>query len=309
MPGEKALFCTGIGAMKDTFGCITRTVWELSRLIGRDRENYSLRADYLRYYHESRLFVERRLDVAEEHRSFLLLQQRDSICCLLLHGLGGTPAEMRPLGNFLFDRGYTVYGMRLVLGADFEIAKSNSGRKTFAPIFAAGSPNREGYDWERCLCDARSVLSSLMIFSPDIILFGFSFGATLALELLRDGSSKGAVLIAPGLYPATDPRSAFLLSIRKLTPKVAARLFPREFALLDFVERTRERIEFIDRPILVVQARGDKVVSQRGLRFLKERARNPKSRFELLESPRHVIVTGPDAPRVFEVCGDFLKNL
>jgi carboxylesterase len=33
--------------------------------------------------------------------------------CLLIHGFTGAPTEMRPLGEFLAGKGYTVLGVRL----------------------------------------------------------------------------------------------------------------------------------------------------------------------------------------------------
>ena len=37
----------------------------------------------------------------------------NSTGCLLIHGFTGTPKEMRPLGDFLADKGYSVLGIRL----------------------------------------------------------------------------------------------------------------------------------------------------------------------------------------------------
>ena len=37
----------------------------------------------------------------------------NSTGCLLIHGFTGAPMEMRPLGDFLAEKGYSVLGIRL----------------------------------------------------------------------------------------------------------------------------------------------------------------------------------------------------
>jgi len=37
----------------------------------------------------------------------------DRVGCLIVHGFTGTPYEMRPLGDYLFEEGHTVLGVRL----------------------------------------------------------------------------------------------------------------------------------------------------------------------------------------------------
>jgi len=297
--------------MKDALARINHSVWELSKLVARHPENYTMRAEFLRYYHESRLFGERRANVPEEGRSFLLLQERESLCCCLLHGVGGSPAEMRPLGEHLFRSGYTVYGMRLALGDGAPGTRPGERARRRTPLrpWRRDGRGRATVDWELCLADTDVALGALLTFSPNVYAFGFSFGGAVALNLLRDRPLKGAVLIAPGLFPASAGRSGLFTVVRRLAPFVAREAFPREYALLEFVERTRARISAIEQPVLVVQASRDPVVSPRSLRFVKERAKNPKSRFEFIDGSRHVLVTGDDSKRVFSLCTDFLREM
>ena len=240
-----------------------------------------------------------------------MLQERESLCCFLLHGIGGSPAEMRPLGEHLFRSGHTVYGIRLALGGDGAGARpAQNGRRLAGRLLRRrDGRDRSGYDWERCLADADTVLGMLLTFSRNICVFGFSFGGALALNLLRDRPLKGAVLIAPGLFPASDGRSALFSFVRSLAPFVAREAFPREYALLEFAERTRGRLTAVEQPVLVIQASRDRVVSPRGLKFIKERAKHPRSRFELIDSARHVIVTGEEARGVYSLCTDFLREI
>ena len=42
-----------------------------------------------------------------------------SIGCLLMHGFSATPEEMRPLGDFLASKGYSLIGVRLAGHANY----------------------------------------------------------------------------------------------------------------------------------------------------------------------------------------------
>ncbi len=296
--------------MKNTLARINHSVWELNALIAKHPESANLRGDFLKFFHENRIYLERKKGVPEEDRSFLLLQDRDAPCCLLIHGAGGTPAEMRPLGRYLFDAGYTVYGMSLALTA--EHADGSAVRRGLEKLSLKRMRERGGvqelYSPDRSLSDAEVVLKALLTVTPRTYLVGFSFGGTVALRLMRRQHVRGAILIAPGLYPMTRGKVAAFSVLRRLAPFAAKQVSPLEFKLGEFIERTREGLKPIDLPILVVQAARDNVLSTKGVSFLKRLAKNPKSKFVLLESARHVIVKGEDADKVFRLCADFLRE-
>ncbi|MDD4856871.1 MAG: hypothetical protein PHD74_02055, partial [Candidatus Krumholzibacteria bacterium] len=65
----------------------------------------------------------------------------------------------------------------------------------------------------------------------------------------------------------------------------------------------------VKQPILVVHASRDRIVSPKSLHYLRSISSNPKSRFELIKSDRHVIVKGDEAAQVFKLCGDFLREI
>jgi carboxylesterase len=309
--GSRRRACGGV-RVKDTLARIDHSVWELGRLVAKNPESFTLRADFLKFFHESRIFIERKVGVSETDRSFLYLQNREALCCLLLHGAGGSPAEMRDLAEHLFQAGFTIYGINLSLGAGGSGPSRNSGRGRFQwrkfLDTGRGSPVRGGYNWERCLLDSKVVLSALLTFSPNTYVVGFSFGGTIALNLMLNSPVKGGVLISPALYPAANGRSLAFKVVRSVAPFAAKGIIPKEFTLMQFLERTRSRVKKIQQPILVIHAARDKVVSPKSLHFLKSVSSNPKSRFELLPGDRHVLVKGEDAARVFKLCEEFLRE-
>lgn len=295
--------------MRQTLARINQAVWELGKLIAKDPGSYDVRADFIRFFHEARLFHERKKAVPEVDRSFLLLQERESPTCLLLHGVGGTPAEMRPIGEHLERSGFTVYAPRLALGDDASaVPTPRAAARLLAPLQRRSSA-RGGYNIERCVADTGAVLDSLLMFSPDTSLVGFSFGGALALRFMGGKPVRAAVLLAPGLFPAASLRLRLFSAMRAVAPLAARGGFPREEALLRFSESTRERVAAIEQPVLVVQSARDRVVSSKGLRFVERRSKNPKSRFVTLEGDKHVIVSGDGAQNVFRLCTDFLREI
>jgi esterase/lipase len=289
--------------VKNTLARISHSVWELNKLIAKRSESFDLRSDFLRFFHEDRIYLERKRGIAEENRSFLLLQNREALSCLLIHGAGGTPAEMRSLGRHLFDAGYTVYGMRLSLNPEAGVSKASR------PIWKKFSGrHHDGYHCDRALSDAEIVLRALLTFSPRTYVVGFSFGATIALRLIQRHPARGALLLAPALFPVMRGRFAAFSVLKRVAPFAAKQVSPLEYSLGEFVERSRTHLKAIELPILVVQAARDSVLSSRGVAFLKTLARNPKSKFVLLESARHVIVKGEDSEKVFRLCTDFIRE-
>ena len=298
--------------MKDTLARINHSVWELNKLIAKNPDSFSLRTDFIKFFHESRVFIERKKSIPEADRSFLMLQQREALCCFLLHGAGGSPAEMRSLGDHLFKTGYTVYGMRLALDTDgnnSSRAASSGRRLSWSGFKKQGKAKpKSGFNWERCLADAEIVLGALLTFSPNTYAVGFSFGGTVALNLLQEFPLKGAVLIAPALFPVQDGRYVAFRVVRAVAPFAAKGITPREYALLEFLKKTRASLKTVQQPILVIHGAREKIVSSKSLHYLKGIATNPKSRFELLDSDRHVLVKGDDAAAVFRLCTDFLRE-
>ena len=298
--------------MKDTLARIDHSVWELGRLIAKNPESFTLRADFLKFFHESRIFIERKVGVSETDRSFLYLQNREALCCLLMHGAGGSPAEMRNLAEHLFQAGYTVYGINLALGANGSQSSRDSSRGRFHwrrfLDKKRGNAVRSGYNWERCLLDSKVVLGALLTFSPNIYVVGFSFGGTIALNLMQEAPVKGAVLISPALFPSADGRYLAFKLVRSVAPFAAKGIVPKEYTLMQFLEKTRSRLKKIQQPILVIHAARERIVSPKSLHFLKGASANPKSRFELLQSDRHMLVKGEDSALVFKLCAEFLRE-
>lgn len=295
---------------------IDQAVWELRERVRQSPGNLTLRKDLLRFFHESALFIERRGGVPERDRSFLLLQQREALGVLLLHGAGGTPDEMRPLGDYLHSLGFTVFGLRLPI----DPRSSDTGFVDYARRMISRRGKESGErgaaagcgagGWSGCLAQAEIALDTMLAYSSDTYTAGFSFGGTIVLNLMRSRAVKGTILLSPGLFPSGGTRYAIFKAARRVLPQLTRRIMPVRSTILDLITMTRMALgDEIREPILMIQAADDPVLSARGYQFLQKRSRNPASRFVLLPSGGHVIVTGDQSREVFRICGDFIKGI
>ena len=292
--------------MGNAFVNINQTLWEVHKKLQRHPGNPDLRRELLKLFFESAQYLERRNRIPEEERSFLLLQERESLCCMLIHGGGGSPREMRPLGNHLFENGYTVYGIRLPL----EVHQNTPVRRFPRAPFQLKRRVQNGapLSWSTCLSASEVALETLMEYTPNTYLFGFSFGGTIVLNLIQRYEVKGAVLIAPAVIPLATTRGILFRALRKVARPAARRIAPREDTMLDLMERTRANFKTVQQPILVVQAADDPIISMKGFNLLRGKAANARSRFVRLERGGHLLVDSDAGRDVFTMCSDFIKE-
>lgn len=301
--------------MVKTLERINQSIWELREQVRVHPEVFDYRKDLLEFWVDSKIFVERRSGVPEPERSFLKLQKREAASCLLIHGAGGTIGEMRPMAGHLFRLGFTVLGIRLPIDPNY----SDSGLTEYVKALVGrgggkgrnGSRGNGGGTWSACLAQAEVALDTLLVCSPDSCVAGFSFGGTIALNLMQKFPVRGTILLSPGLFPVGGSRFATFWTARRFMPGLTRRVMPVRSMMLDMIERTRSNLGSgpIDNPMLVIQAADDPVISARGYQFLQKRATNPKSKFVLLAKGGHVIIKGEDSGKVFGYCGDFIKSV
>lgn len=116
---------------------------------------------------------------------------------LLIHGFPGTPAEMRPLGEWLAERGWHAHGILLPgFGAQFAHLADRKSRDWVTAARAA---------WRKLRAD----------FGGPALAVGYSMGASVALHL-ELGPADRLVLAAPlwsfpGVLPKIFPLAHLLL--------------------------------------------------------------------------------------------------
>lgn len=123
----------------------------------------------------------------------------DSTGCLLVHGFGGSPAEMRPLGDYLHAQGYTVRGVQL-------------------PGHTGSLEALQGVTWRDWYAALEADFTLMRARCARLVLVGFSLGGALALLLAHRRLCDSVVALATPLKLAGDWRLGFLPVARYVTP-------------------------------------------------------------------------------------------
>ncbi len=121
--------------------------------------------------------------------------------CLLVHGFTGAPKEMRWMGEYLVDRGYTVLGIRLAGHA----TRPEDLQRT------------QWRDWLASVEDGWHLLGRA---TTPVFVIGLSMGGALALTFAARFPVKGVVAMATPYELPPDPRLPFLRWLHPLMPYV-----------------------------------------------------------------------------------------
>jgi carboxylesterase len=118
---------------------------------------------------------------------FLLKGDSSKPACLLIHGFTGTPKEMRWMGEYLNQQGYTCLGIRL------------TGHATHPEDMIRS----RWTDWLASVEDGYHLLCGL---TDDIFLVGLSMGGILSLLLSTQLKVKGVIAMStPSRLPTDYP--------------------------------------------------------------------------------------------------------
>jgi carboxylesterase len=194
------------------------------------------------------------------------------IGCLLLHGFTGSPAEMRPLGEYLSAKGIAVN----------------------APLLAGHGSQPDDLNqvaWQDWVSSAEEALAALKASCQSLFLCGLSMGALLACHLaLEHPECAGLILYAPALKVRNRwlPLAPLLQKIIHqfphgdstdlVDPEASARLwhyptYPVAGAaqLLGLQRRVRRTLRRIQMPTLVFHSTADGSVHPDSARLLCKR--------------------------------------
>jgi carboxylesterase len=238
------------------------------------------------------------------------------LSALLIHGLSGTPYEMRYLGERLAAAGVRVLGVRLNghAGAPEELGASDHSNWYESAV--------EGFERLRQFGDANVVI-------------GLSMGAILAARLAADQREAvaGLVMLAPAFFLPTKTRVALRLmrparawgdkvyfrsgvgsdihddAARSVHP--GTRLMPlgAALSLVDLSERIRPRLSEVVQPALVIHSRLDHTCPHdRNVDFVMRHLGSADKRAVALEESYHVIAVDSEKDRVADETLDFLAQ-
>jgi carboxylesterase len=239
------------------------------------------------------------------------------VSALLIHGLTGTPYEMRYLGEQLAARGVRVRGVKLA---------GHAG--TPEELGAAGYDN-----WYESVVNG---LEELRQFGEPNVVVGLSAGAVLAARLTADQAESvaGIAMLAPAFFLPTSIRVA-LRALRGTLGSIVERIYlfnpeasdihdaaarsihpncrlmpmsaPME--LLDLSAVVRPMLARITQPALVMHARRDHTCPMRkNVDYVMRHLGSGEKRAIELEESYHVITVDSEKERVAGEVADFVER-
>lgn len=269
-------------------------------------------------------------EMAQNAASFFYPGSRTGI--LLIHGLTGTPTEMKYVGKGLAQAGFTVYGMQL------------AGH-------CAGETELLATGWRDWYASVETAYEELRQKVDHVFVAGLSMGAVLALHL---AAQRPEGLAGVALYSTTlwyDGWSVpwigrlnflfrFLLRLgigrnrsfieappygikdKRLRQRVAASMFGgdseaaglpgnpwRSLAeLYDLVALVKAELRRIETPVLILHSDNDDVASDRNATYIERRLAGPVRKI-LLDDCYHMITVDKQRGEVVQQTAMFMTEL
>jgi len=227
---------------------------------------------------------------------------------LLIHGFTGSPPEMRLVGDYLHQRGYTVSGP-LLPGHGTTMDDMNRHKWT---------------EWTECVEDA---LIDLRTRCETVFVAGLSMGSVLTLYLAAHYPRlSGAILYAPATWVANRliylaPVMKYLIRQRPKSddsdltdPEADLRLWSYEeypvFAAHEFLKLTRyvrRALPKIACPLLVIHSTLDTAIHPDSARRTYERAGSADKELVTLHNSGHCITVDSEWESVAEKTYEFIQ--
>jgi len=227
---------------------------------------------------------------------------------LLIHGFTGSPPEMRLLGDYLHERGYTISGPRLP-GHGTTVEDMN---------------RRKWTEWTGCVEEA---LADLQARCEMVFVGGLSMGSLLTLylaahhpELCGIITYSPAVVVASRLIYLT-PVLKYLLPTRNQSgesdltdPEADLRLWSYDqdpilaaHELLKLIRQVRRLLPQVRQPLLVIHSALDTVIHPHSAQFTYERAGSADKELITLRNSGHCITVDSEWEFVAEKTYEFIQ--
>ncbi len=224
---------------------------------------------------------------------------------LCLHGLTGTPYEVRPIAEALVDRGVRARGIDMAghAGSVEDLARSTRS------------------EW---LERARAELAALRAEHDRVYLVGVSMGGLVSLRLAQTEVVEGLVVVGVPLalappIPQLLPILRFFASSRRKRgsdiqepsararhPGLPAMPFDAVLELIRFQAEVVPELSRIEAPILIAHGALDRTARPRDAHRLHAEVGSTEKELFLLERSGHVATVDYDGPALATAAADFL---
>jgi carboxylesterase len=236
---------------------------------------------------------------------------------LLVHGLTGTPYEMRYLGERLSEAGVRVFAVRLAghCGTPEELGATNHN------------------SWYESVVDG---LQRLRAYGDPVVVVGLSMGGVLSARLAVDQGEalSGVVMLAPAFFLPFWQRAA-LAAIKRFGP-LAANIYLRSAAgsdihdaaarqvhpsthlmplsaalsLCELSAMVRPRLSRLTQPALLIHSRRDHTCPfDKNVNYVMDNVGSARKRLVTLDESYHVITVDTEKERVASEVLGFIREL
>lgn len=222
---------------------------------------------------------------------------------VLIHGFTGSPSEMRPLGDYLNQEGFTVIGPRL------------SGHGTSPDEMAQTA-------WPHWYSSVEDSYHLLRPICATIAVVGLSMGGLLAFKLAAEYPLAQVVSINTPIFIA-DKRLSLLPMYRlfqDFVPKKRRKLaadpaynvsYDRTplsslSSLMQLIKHVDQLLPAVRTPTLIIQSRNERTVRPESARHIYDCLGSSHKRIEWLEHSGHIATLDVDYRQVFAAVEEFL---
>ena len=225
---------------------------------------------------------------------------------LLIHGFTGSPAELRPLGIFLRNHGFTVY----------------------APLLAGHGTTPEDLkkttwqDWWKSVLKGYQRLKSQEM--EQIFVIGHSMGGLLSFYLATQRSVTGVISLCTPIW-LRDWRASFVPILRYFIPyhqrskkkedHIENQIVPYDRTPLSSIEelkklmkKVKQQIPKVEVPTFVVQARQDETILPKSADYIYEQLASKQKTISWYEHSSHLITLDKERDRLFEEIYTFVQR-
>jgi carboxylesterase len=233
----------------------------------------------------------------------------NGIGCLLIHGYTGAPKEMRWIGEYLGNQGYTVLWIRLAGHA----TQPQDMRRT------------RWQDWITSVEDGYYLLKGCV---DQVFVIGLSMGGILSLLFASQNPVSGVVPLSTPYALPDDSRLPFIKIISLFVPWVkqgppdwhnpeAAKdhvcypYFPTRavIQLGDLLREMRSALPRVQVPVLLIHSKQDTGVAPRNTEQIFTTIGSKDKQLFWVENSGHVIPREPDRHLAFKITDEFIGRV
>lgn len=209
---------------------------------------------------------------------------------LLVHGGGGSPADLEPLALDLARRGRTVLAPLL-------------------PAHGRGDDALGELRFDALSARALEAFDALAAASArPIPVVGLSLGGVLGIRIAVLRPAAAFVALAPALRPFVVSRALALAGRALVNPRAAGVRYRWQREVWRGIRATEAQIARLAAPLLVIHSRDDSSVSIRGARLLHDGAASAVKRLHVVDGQGHVLTQAPEPEVIFAPLRDFLRE-